>query len=221
MRVLLFGGTGMVGQGVLRACEQDPEIEEVLAVGRSPLSNTDQKVWEIACDDLFDLSDLEDELNGFDACFFCLGVSSSGMSEEKYRHVTYDLTMSIARTLLRLNPGMVFEYVSGAGTDSSEKGSSMWARVKGKTENDLLALGFRAAYMFRPGAIMPMDGIKSKTKLYATFYAILGPVLPLLKKIFPSYITSTRELGTAMICVAKVGFERPIIEAQDIRRIAE
>ena len=220
MRVLLFGGTGMVGQGVLRACEQDAEIEEVLAVGRSPLEHTDAKVWEIAANDLFDLSDHQDELMGFDACFFCLGVSSGGMSEAEYRRVTYDLTMSVAKTLVRLNPRMVFEYVSGAGTDSSEKGRVMWARVKGQTENALLGLGFKGAYMFRPGAIVPMDGIKSKTKMYQMFYTILGPVLPLMKRMFPRHVTTTRELGTAMIRVAKTGFENRVIEAGDIGRIA-
>jgi uncharacterized protein YbjT (DUF2867 family) len=221
MRAILFGGTGMVGQGVLLECERDADIEEVLSVGRSPLANPGPKVWEIAVTDLFDLSDLEDELTGFDACFFCLGTSSSGMSEVEYRRVTYELTMSVARMLERLNPGMVFEYVSGAGTDSTEKGRVMWARVKGQTENELLGLGFKGAYMFRPGGIVPMDGIRSKTKLYQTFYTILGPVLPLLKRMFPRYVTTTRELGRAMIRVAKVGFEKKVIEAGDIGRIAE
>jgi uncharacterized protein YbjT (DUF2867 family) len=221
MRVILFGGTGMVGQGVLKECERDPEITEVLAVGRTALENADAKVGEIAAEDLFDLDDEEDQLTGFDACFFCLGVSSSGMTEEQYRRVTYDLTMSVAKRLVRLNPGMVFEYVSGAGTDSSEKGSSMWARVKGKTENDLLGLGFRGAYMFRPGGIVPMDGIKSKTKVYQMFYTVLGPVMPLLQRMFPKYVTTTQELGRAMVRVAKVGFEKKVIEAGDIGRIGE
>ena len=174
MRAILFGGTGMVGQGVLLECERDADVEEVLAVGRSPLANPGPKVWEIAVSDLYDLSDLEDELTGFDACFFCLGTSSAGMSEAEYRRVTYELTMSVARTLLRLNPGMVFEYVSGAGTDSSAKGRVMWARVKGQTENELLALGFKGAYMFRPGGIVPMDGIRSKTKVYRCFIRFWG-----------------------------------------------
>ncbi len=221
MRAILFGGTGMVGQGVLLECERDADVEEVLAVGRSPLANPGPKVWEIAVSDLYDLSDLEDELTGFDACFFCLGTSSSGMSEAEYRRVTYELTMSVARTLVRLNPGMVFEYVSGAGTDSSAKGRVMWARVKGQTENELLALGFKGAYMFRPGGIVPMDGIRSKTKVYQVFYTILGPVLPLLQRMFPRYVTTTRELGRAMIRVAKVGFEKKVIEAGDIGRIAK
>jgi uncharacterized protein YbjT (DUF2867 family) len=219
MRVILFGGTGMVGQGVLKECERDPEITEMLAVGRTALENADAKVWEIAAEDLFDLDEEEDRLTGFNACFFCLGVSSSGMSEEAYRRVTYDLTMSVAKRLVRLNPGMVFEYVSGAGTDGTEKGRVMWARVKGKTENDLLGLGFKGAYMFRPGGIVPMDGIKSKTKAYQAVYSVLGPVMPVLKRMFPKYVTTTRELGRAMIRVAKVGFEKRVIEAGDIARI--
>jgi uncharacterized protein YbjT (DUF2867 family) len=220
MRVILFGGTGMVGQGVLKECERDSEITEVLAVGRTALENADVKVGEIVSADLFELDDEEDRLTGFDACFFCLGVSSSGMSEADYRRVTYDLTMSVARRLVRLNPGMVFEYVSGMGTDSSEKGRVMWARVKGKTENDLMALGFKGAYMFRPGVIMPMDGIRSKTKAYQMFYSIGGPLLSLMRLVFPKYVTTTRELGRAMIRVAKVGFEKRVIEAGDIGRIA-
>jgi uncharacterized protein YbjT (DUF2867 family) len=219
MRVILFGGTGMVGQGVLKECERDADVTEVLAVGRSPLENADAKVWEIAAGDLFDLDDDEDELTGFDACFFCLGVSSAGMSEEAYTKVTYDLTMSVAKRLVRLNPGMVFEYVSGAGTDTSEKGRVMWARVKGKTENDLLELGFKGAYMFRPGGIVPMDGIRSKTKAYQMLYSLLGPVMPLLKRMFPQYVTTTRELGRAMVRVAKVGYEKKVIEAGDIAGI--
>jgi len=172
------------------------------------------------CGDLFDLSGVEAELRGFDACFFCLGVSASGMSEAEYGRVTYELTVSVARTLVRLNPAMVFEYVSGAGTDSTEKGRVMWARVKGQTENALLGMGFKAAYMFRPGVIVPMDGIKSKTKAYRFFYAIFGPVLPVVKKMFPRSMTSTRELGRAMIKVAKVGWESGVVEAGDIGGIA-
>ncbi len=182
MRVLIFGGSGMVGQGVLRECVRDGEISDVLLVGRSASGLAGGKVRELVCGDLFDLSGVEAQLTGFDACFFCLGVSAGGMSEAEYRRMTYELTTSVARTLLRLNPAMVFEYISGAGTDSTEKGKTMWARVKGQTENALLGMGFKGAYMFRPGVIMPMDGIKSKTKAYRFFYAILGPVLPLAKK---------------------------------------
>ena len=220
MRVLIFGGSGMVGQGVLLECVRDAEISEVLLVGRSASGLAGGKVRELVCGDLFDLSGVEGELTGFDACFFCLGVSAGGMSEAEYRRMTYELTTSVARRLVRLNPEMVFEYVSGAGTDSTEKGRVMWARVKGQTENALLGMGFKGAYMFRPGVIVPMDGIKSKTKAYRFFYAVLGPVLPLVKKMFPKSVTTTRELGRAMIKVAKVGREGWVVEAGDIGGIA-
>jgi len=213
----------MVGQGVLRACLADSEIEEVLAVGRSALgreSASRPKLRELVCGDLFDLSGVEAELTGFDACFFCLGASSVGMSEADYRRLTYELTLGIAGVLVRLNPAMVFEYVSGAGTDSTEKGRVMWARVKGQTENELLGMGFRGAYMFRPGMIQPLDGIKSKTKSYRLLYSVVGPVLPLFKKMFPKYVTSTQELGRAMIAVAKRGYAKSVIEADEIGAIA-
>ncbi|CAN5725736.1 epimerase [soil metagenome] len=220
MRVLIFGASGMVGQGVLRECVQDAAVIDVLCVGRSALPRVSGKVKELVCGDLFDLTTVEGQLAGFDACFFCLGVSSGGMSEPEYRRLTYDLTLSIARTLVRLNPGMIFEYVSGASTDSTEKGSTMWARVKGQTENALLGLGFKGAYMFRPGMIQPLDGIQSKTKSYRILYSILGPLLPLLKRLFPKYVTSTQEVGRAMIAVAKHGYAKTVIEADEIGAIA-
>ena len=166
MKVILFGATGMVGQGVLRECLLDPGVESVLAVGRSPTGQRNAKLREIVHDNFLDFSAIESELAGFDACFFCLGVSSVGMSEDRYRHLTYDITLAAARTLSKLNPGMVFVYVTGRGTNSTEQGSLMWARVKGKTENDLLKLPFKAAYMFRPAGIQPLHGIRSKTAWY-------------------------------------------------------
>ena len=171
MKVILFGATGMVGQGVLRECLVDPGIEGVLAVGRSPTGQRHAKLREIAHNNFTDFSAIEAQLTGYDACFFCLGVSSVGMSEERYRHLTYDITMAAAKTLARLNPGMVFTYVTGRGTDSSESGSLMWARVKGKTENDLLKLPFKAAYMFRPAGIQPLHGVRSKTGWVTTYSA--------------------------------------------------
>jgi uncharacterized protein YbjT (DUF2867 family) len=163
MKVILFGATGMVGQGVLRECLLDPGVESVLAVGRSPTGQRNAKLREILHDNFFDFSAIESGLAGFEACFFCLGVSSVGMSEQSYRHLTYDLTLAAATTLSKLSPGMVFIYVTGQGTDSTEQGRLMWARVKGKTENDLRKLPFKAAYMFRPAAIQPLHGIRSKT----------------------------------------------------------
>ena len=220
MRVILFGGSGMVGQGVLRECIRDPAITEVLAIGRTALGDAAGKLKELVAPDLYDLSGVEGRLSGFDACFFCLGVSAGGMSEADYRRVTYDMTISAARTLARLNPAMVFEYVSGAGTDSAEKGRTMWARVKGATENELLRIGFTSAYMFRPGLIQPLDGIQSKTKSYRLIYTVVGPVLPLLKRMFPKYVTSTAELARAMIRVARVGYSKHVIEANEIGEIA-
>ena len=173
MKVILFGGSGMVGQGVLRECLIDPGVETVLAVGRSPLGVQHAKLRELRHDNFTDYTAIEPQLAGYDACFFCLGVSSIGMDVERYRHLTYDITMAAARTLSRLNPGMVFTYLTGRGTDSTEQGPLMWARVKGKTENALRALPFRAAYMFRPGYIQPRRGIRSKTRLYRIFYAVL------------------------------------------------
>jgi uncharacterized protein YbjT (DUF2867 family) len=219
MKVILFGATGMVGQGCLRECLLDPAVETVLAVGRSPTGQRDAKLREIVHGNFFDFSAIESELAGFDACFFCLGVSSVGMSEERYRHLTYDLTMAAATTLAKLNPGTVFVYVSGRGTDSTEQGSLMWARVKGKTENDLLKLPFRAAYMFRPAGIQPLHGIRSKTGWVQAIYVATAPLLTLLNRVAPKYMTTTEQLGRAMIRVARDGFARPVLESEDINSL--
>ncbi|MFZ1866155.1 MAG: NAD(P)H-binding protein [Polyangiales bacterium] len=219
MKVIVYGATGMVGQGVLRECLRDPEVEQVLVVGRTPSGVEDPKLREIVRADLFDYVDIEDELRGYDACFFCLGVSAAGMSEEQYTRITYDLTMAVAETLARLNPHMTFIYVSGAGTDSTEKGRSMWARVKGRTENDLLKLPFKAAFMFRPALIQPLHGIKSKTKAYRVGYAIGAPLFPVLKALSPRWVTTTEEVGLAMLSVAKNGHSTPILENEDIRAL--
>jgi uncharacterized protein YbjT (DUF2867 family) len=216
MNVVLFGATGMVGQGVLRECLLDPEVQHILSIVRTPSGQQHPKLRELVHTDFFNYSDIESELKGYDACFFTLGVSSAGMDEAKYRHLTYDLTLAAATTLVRLNPKMTFVYVSGAGTDSSERGRTMWARVKGKTENDLLKLPFRAAYMFRPGFIQPLHGIRSKTRLYQALYTALGPLLPLIKSAFPKSITTTEQIGRAMLQVAKDGYPKPILEAKDI-----
>jgi uncharacterized protein YbjT (DUF2867 family) len=216
MNVILFGATGMVGQGILRECLLDPDVQQILSIVRSPSGQHNLKLRELVHTNFFDYSDIESELTGFDACLFSLGVSSAGMDEAKYTHLTYDLTLAAATTLAKLNPQMTFIYISGAHTDSTEKGRSMWARVKGKTENDLLNLRFRAAYMFRPGIIQPLHGIRSKTKLYQFFYTALNPVLSFLRSTFPQSITTTEQLGRAMLRVAKEGFPRPILESKDI-----
>jgi uncharacterized protein YbjT (DUF2867 family) len=219
MKVILFGATGMVGQGVLRECLLDADVQGVLVVGRSPTGQRHTKLREIVHDDFLNYAAIESELAGYDACFFCLGVSSVGMNEERYRHLTYDITLAAARTLARLNPQMVFVYVTGRGTDSSEKGSLMWARVKGKTENDLLKLPFKAAYMFRPAGIQPLHGIRSKTAWYQAVYVVAAPLLSLLNRVAPKYMTTTEQIGRAMIKVARDGFARPVLESEDINSV--
>ncbi|MES1172041.1 MAG: NAD(P)H-binding protein [Bacteroidota bacterium] len=220
MKVILFGATGMVGQGVLRECLLDPEVGEVLAVGRTPTGQAHAKLREIVHSDLGQLSPIEQDLSGYDACFFCLGISSLGMSEDAYHRVTYDLTMAAATALARRDPAMTFIYVSGTGTDSSERGRTMWARVKGKTENALLALPFRAKYMFRPGFIQPLHGIKSRTRWVRVLYAIAGGLYPLLRRLFPGTITNTEEIGRAMIRAARSGAPRTVLENADISALA-
>jgi uncharacterized protein YbjT (DUF2867 family) len=216
MKVILFGATGMVGQGALRECLLDPEVESVLAIGRRETGVRHEKLREIVHKDFSDLSAIEGEISGYDACLFCLGVSATGMSEQEYSRVTYDVTTAVARTLVNRKPGMTFIYVSGAGTDSTERGRMMWARVKGKTENALLAMPFKAAYMARPGYIQPLHGIASSTKLTRVLYAVMGPLYPVWKRLFPNYVTTTEQLGLAMIHAAKHGAPKRILESQDL-----
>ena len=219
MKVILFGASGMVGQGVLRECLADPDVERVLSVGRTPSGQLHPKLREIVHPNLFELASIEPDLTGYDACFYCLGVSSAGMSEEKYTHITYDLTMVIAGTLLKLNRGLTFIYVSGKGTDSSEQGRSMWARVKGQTENALLMHPFKAVYMFRPGAIIPLHGIKSKTGWYNAMYTAMKPLYPVLRRFFPGSVTTTEQVGRAMLAVTKRGYPFKILEGIDISTV--
>jgi hypothetical protein len=209
----------MVGQGVLRECLLDPDVESVVSIARSATGQHHAKLRELLHNNFLDFSPIENQLSGFDACFFCLGVSSAGMSEENYQRITYGFTLAAARVLASLNPNMTFIYVSGAGTDSSERGRSMWARVKGKTENELLRLPFHAAYMFRPGVIVPLHGIQSRTKLYRVLYSLLGFLLPLLRARFPKYVTTTEQLGRAMLKVAKQGWPKPVLETYDINEV--
>ena len=220
MDVLLFGATGMVGQGVLRACLEDPSVRRVVAVGRTPTGVPHAKLRDVVVPNVAELEAVEPELAGFDACLFCLGVSSAGMTEKMYTILTYDLTLDIARTVLRRSPGATFIYVSGQGTDSTGRGRSMWARVKGRTENALLQAGFPRAYMFRPGLIVPLDGIRSKTALYNAIYAVIRPLVPALRRLFPAQVMTTDQLGRAMVAVARDGWARPVLEAPDIIRAA-
>lgn len=220
MNVILFGATGMIGRGVLRECLRDASVDSVLAIGRTPLGVSHPKLRERVQDDPSDLAAAGFDPAGYDACFFCLGVSSVGMNEEAYRRVTHDLTLAVARPLAAANPGLTFVYVSGEGTDSTERGRSMWARVKGKTENDLLELPFRA-YMFRPGIVQPVRGVPSKTRLYRTLYAITAPLIPLLRRVAPNLVITSDTLGRAMIAVATPGTEVPghVLRPADINRL--
>lgn len=216
MNVLILGATGMVGQGVLRECLLDGGVARVVTLGRAATGRTHPKLREIVHADLLDLSAVEGQLRGVDACFYCLGVSAAGMTEAEYSRISYEMTLSVAEVLVRNAPELTFVYVSGAGTDSTERGRVMWARVKGRTENALLRLPFRSAYMLRPGLIVPMHGVKSKTRMYRAFYTMLGPVLPILRKLFPRSIITSEELGRAMLRLARTGYSKHVLEAADL-----
>jgi uncharacterized protein YbjT (DUF2867 family) len=216
MRVIIFGATGMVGRGVLRECVRNDAVTDVLAVSRRATGVSHPRLHELVRHDFFDWSDAEAALTGYDACFFTLGVSAGGMSEADYTRMTFDLTLAAATALARLNPTMTFIYVSGAGTNSTERGRMMWARVKGRTENALLRLPFRASYMFRPGLIQAVDGARPSNALYRRFYAVLGPVIGLARRRLPDQVVTTAEVGRAMIRVARTGHPHPVLERQDI-----
>lgn len=219
MKVIIIGVSGMVGQGVLRECLAEPGVTEVLAVGRSGTGLRHPKFREIVHPDLQHAEALEGQLAGFDACFFCLGASAAGLSEADYAAINHAIPVAFGTTLARVNPGMTFIYVSGAGTDSTERGRTMWARVKGRTENDLLRLNLNA-FMFRPGLIRPMHGEVSRTRLYRIGIAVLKPVFPVLRRLFPSAILTTEGMGRAMLGVAHRGSPKRILEARDINDLA-
>ena len=216
LRVIIFGATGMVGEGVLHECLHSDHVRKVLVINRRPCGVTHEKLTEIVVKDVRHLWTLGTALSGFDACYYCAGISSVGLEEDAYRRITYDLTMHTASTVLHYNPDMIFTYVSGLGTDSTEKGRSMWARVKGKTENHIIRFPFKASYMFRPGFIEPIDGL---THVY-TMYKVLSPVIPALRKLFPSYVVSLKDIGQAMINVTIRGFPKRVLECRDITSAA-
>ena len=219
MKVVLFGGTGMIGQGVLRECLLDPDVEKVLTIGRSATGVQHPKLREIVQTDLWNYSSIEDQLLGFDACFFCLGVTSAGMSEADYTRITYGITVAAAETLARLNAGMTFVFVSGAGADSSEQGRLMWARVKGRTENAILRMPFKASYAFRPGVVQPMHGERSRTAAYRVLYSITKPLLPVLRRLWPGQILTTEQFGRAMLLVVRHGAPKRVLESADINAL--
>jgi uncharacterized protein YbjT (DUF2867 family) len=219
VNVVIFGASGMVGSGVLLECLDDPKVRSVLVVSRTSCGISHPKLRELIRSDFFDYTDLTNDLKRFDACFFCLGVSSVGMTEAAYTRVTYDLTLAAANALVRLDPDLVFCYVSGENTDSTERGRSMWARVKGRTENALLRLPFRA-YMFRPGFIQPRKGVRSKTGWYQAFYNVLAPFYPVLQRLAPKHVTTTENVGRAMIRVAATGYAKRVLENPDINALA-
>ncbi len=219
MKVLLFGGSGMVGQGVLRECLEDPGVEQVVSIGRNPLGFRAEKLVEITLPDVTDLDGRRTVLTGFDACFFCLGTSSVGKSESEFRRVTYDLTLRVAERLAAWDPGLAFVYVSGAGTDSTEKGRAMWARVKGATENALFRLPFHRAYMFRPGAILPRHGARSKTRSYRVAYLLLSPILWLAYALSPRSMTDTETVGRAMIAIVRSGAPSRTVDTRAINEL--
>jgi len=220
MKVVLFGPTGMIGAGALLECLASPIVSAVAAITRSPTGKSHPKLTEVIHQDFFDYARLGTTLSGCEACLFCLGVSAVGLNEDRYSRLTHDLTLAAAAAVLEASPSAVFCYVSGAGTDSTERGRAMWARVKGRTENALLAMPFRAAYMFRPGYIQPRKGIRSKTRWYQAFYSILGPFYPQLHRLFPRYTTTTEHLGRALIAAAAWGYPRRILDSPDINDLS-
>ena len=217
MKIILTGATGMVGEGVLQECLLSNTVEKVLVINRKTCGVTDPKLEEIIHNDFFDLTSIKNQLQGYDACLFCLGVSSVGMKEPEYYRLTYTLTMNVAKTLSELNNEMVFCYISGTHTDSSEKGKIMWARVKGKTENDLMKLPFKKAYNFRPGVLQAAKGAKNTLK----FYRFFSWLIPVIKLVAPNYICTLKELGQAMINAASKGYTTSIIEIKDIKMLAK
>ncbi|MEQ8245609.1 NAD-dependent epimerase/dehydratase family protein [Fulvivirga sp.] len=216
MKVIITGATGMVGKGVLLECLDHAEVEQVLLINRRTIDLKHPKLVEVIHTDFSDYTAIVDELKGYDAAYLCMGVSAAGLDETRYTEITYLFTINLAKTLYGLNPKMTITYVSGQGTDSSEKGRMMWARVKGRTENDLLKMGFSQAFMFRPGTIIPLRGISSSTKLYQFFYDYLMWLIKFIKFIAPNSVVNTTQLGLAMINVTKAGFNKKILSPKDI-----
>ena len=221
MKVIVTGATGMVGKGVLLECLDHSEITEVLSISRKTTGISHPKLKELIHKDFSEFASVVEELKGYDACYACMGVSSAGMKEEQYTSMTYGFTLALANELQKIDPGKTFNYVSGVGTDSTEKGRSMWARVKGKTENDLLNLGFKQAYIFRPGGIIPMRGVGPSSKLYRVLINSLKWLLKLMKRLAPDKIVDTTQIGLAMVHVTLMGYDKKVLHPEDIQILAE
>lgn len=215
-KVIVTGATGMVGKAVLIECLEDPRIDKVLSISRRSTGISNPKLTELLHSDFSDFSQVEEELKGYDACFASMGVSSAGMSETDYTRLTYDYTLALAKTLYKLNPEMVYTYVSGMGTDSTENGRTMWGRVKGRTENDLLKLGFKDAYAFRPGAIVPKKGVQPSSKLYRVLIPLLGWMFPIMRAISPNSVVNTDQIGLSMISLLFEPYPSKIVNPKDI-----
>lgn len=220
IKVIITGSTGMVGKGVLLECLENPKVSSILLLNRSSVGITNEKITELIIEDFHNLSSFRETFEGYDACYFCLGVSSYRMKEKEYNEITYKITLHLAKLLSDINPQLSFCYVSGIGTDSTEKGRSMWARVKGKTENALLKLPLKSAFLFRPGYIHPKKGIKSKTAMYNTFYTFSKPLYPLLKLIIPNKVTTNIDIGKAMIYTTLHGYDKEILYNKEINELA-
>ena len=216
IKAIITGATGMVGEGVMHECLNHPDVESVLVINRRTINPDHPKLKEIVHNDFFDFSGIEEQLKGYNACFFCLGTTSVGKKEDEYRKITFDITKSLADVLVKLNHEMTFCYVSGSGTNSSEKGKIMWARVKGRTENYILNLGFKQAFAFRPAIIEPTKGLKNTL----TPYKYLAFLLPVIRTIFPKHICSLKEIGLAMIKSVNKGYEKKVLEVEDIKILA-
>jgi uncharacterized protein YbjT (DUF2867 family) len=220
MKVVIFGATGMVGQGVLRECLLDPGVEQVLSVGRRATGKVDPKLHELVLPDLTDLDSVAGKLAGYDACFFCLGVTSAGTPEAEYRRTTLDIPAAAGRVLAEKSPNLTFVLVTGRGTDNTGKSSVMWSRVKGEAENAIFALTLKGKYAFRPGIIQPLHGVASRTPLYRFFYVALGWMFPIWRALSPDSITTTERVGRAMLWVARHGYEKQVLESPDINAAA-
>jgi uncharacterized protein YbjT (DUF2867 family) len=221
MKIIITGSTGMIGKGALLESLDNPIITEILIVNRTPINFSHPKIIEIICDDWFNLSKIEHRLKGYDACFFCLGATITTISEKYFRKITYALTLNFIQTIFKLNPNIIVCYISGMGVDGTKRRKNMWMHIKGEVEQALLKVSLKNIYIFRPGYIQPLRGVRSKTLLYRLFYTVFSPVYPLIRKLLPTYTTNTVNIGKAMILISKNGYKKPYLENIDINILAQ